>query len=277
MAMPKGSSELEGPPNRRRPRESPRGSSRKGNGEGFGPSRDPKRGSSKRLRPWRRASGRVARPLGGASIRKGISGGFGLAGFPGRRDGFGPASFERATGGASASMRAQETARLRPGSIRQGSGGGISVLPKRPDGNRRGASRPSRDPPGAERGFTALLRDPRKAKRAFAPASQSKAAQREMASPPSDGSQSWDKWGPVATPAPIMIPGRCAFGLSCISRLFFRSGDLIIFEERHEGTRQKGSGGLPCARFTVVADFRPLAEGLPFLVPSCLLSKMGSH
>jgi hypothetical protein len=28
-----------------------------------------------------------------------------------------------------------------------------------------------------------------------------------MASPPSDGSQSWDKWGPVATPAPILIPG----------------------------------------------------------------------
>jgi hypothetical protein len=27
-----------------------------------------------------------------------------------------------------------------------------------------------------------------------------------MASPPSDGSQSWDKWGPVATPAPILIP-----------------------------------------------------------------------
>jgi len=63
-----------------------------------------------------------------------------------------------------------------------------------------------RDPPGAERGFAASLRDPRRAKRALAPASQSKAAQREMASPPSDGSQSWDKWGPVATPAPIMIP-----------------------------------------------------------------------
>jgi hypothetical protein len=179
-------------------------------GKGFGPSRDPKRGSSKRLRPWRRAPGERQGLRAAPRSERGFFARLRLFGrFLERRDGFGPASFERATGEVSASMRALETARLRPGPIRQGSEGGISVLPERPDGDRRGASRPSaethRVPNGASPPRSGIRG---KAKRAFAPASQSKAAQREMASPPSDGSQSWDKWGPVATPAPIMIPSQ---------------------------------------------------------------------
>lgn len=74
---------------------------------------------------------------------------------------------------------------------------------------RRGSARGLRASPETHRmpnGALASLRRPRRAKRAFAPASRSAAAQREMASPPSDGSQGWDKWGPVATPAPITIP-----------------------------------------------------------------------
>src|SRR5687768_14120206 len=68
-------------------------------------------------------SWRAARPSGGAAIRKGISKGFGFEKFLERRDGFDPASFERATGEASASMRALERARLRPGPIRKGRDG----------------------------------------------------------------------------------------------------------------------------------------------------------
>ena len=83
---------------------------------------------------------------------------FRLAGFLGSRR-LRPETFERATGEVSASMRALEKARLRPGRIRRESVSGPT------------ASR--RDPPGPERGLAASLRGPRKAKRAFAPASQS--------------------------------------------------------------------------------------------------------
>lgn len=43
----------------------------------------------------------------------------------------------------------------------------------------------------------------RESDRCLTPRRDPEAAQREMASPPSDGSQSWDVWGPVATPALI--------------------------------------------------------------------------
>jgi hypothetical protein len=104
-------------------------------GKGFGPSRDPKTGFFEEASALKEGSGRVARPSGEAAIRKGISGGFGLAGFLGRRR-LRPESFGRATGEVSASMRALETARLRPGWIRQGRRGGISIPAKQPDGNR---------------------------------------------------------------------------------------------------------------------------------------------
>ena len=97
---------------------------------------------------------------------------------------------------------------LKGGKTAAPGGGGISVPPRRPDGNRRRAfGLLRRDPPGTERGLAASLRDPGKAAGAFALRRNPEAAQREMASPPSDGSQGWDKWGPVATPAPIIVSG----------------------------------------------------------------------
>jgi hypothetical protein len=119
----------------------------RGTGKGFGPSRDPKRGSSKRLRPpqaapgeWRglRAEPRSERDLWRFRPRE----------VPRKAAGFGPAFFERATGEASASMRALETARLRPGRIRRGRRGGISIPAKRPQGIGEGLHRPSARPTG---------------------------------------------------------------------------------------------------------------------------------
>ena len=63
-------------------------------------------------------------------------------------------------------------------------------------------------PTGTRTGLRASLRGPGEAAGAFTPRRDPEAAQREMASPPSDGSQSWDKWGPVAPPAPISVGDR---------------------------------------------------------------------
>jgi hypothetical protein len=118
MAMPKGSLEPEGPPNRRRLRESPRGSSRRETGKGFGSSRDPN-GVHRRgfglgggLRGSGKAFGRRRDPKKGlrgalrleSSSRDGKASGPHQIYFDGTH---GPASFERATGEASASMRAR--------------------------------------------------------------------------------------------------------------------------------------------------------------------------
>ena len=207
MAKPKAPCEPEGAPNRRRPRESPRGTSRQGKGEGLRPQPGPERGSSKRLRPRKRAPGewqglraapRSERDFGGLRPRE----------VPRKAGRLRPRAFRN---GRPERLRPRCEPRRRYGFGRAGSGkrgatAGILVPARRPDGDRRGALRPLPRPTGCRTG-----REPRsgvrgKAKRAFAPASRSKAAQREMASPPSDGSQSWDKWGPVATPAPITIP-----------------------------------------------------------------------
>jgi hypothetical protein len=113
----------------------------------------------------------------------------------------------------------EETARLRPGPTRTGNGGGISVRPRRPDGDRRGAcpsAETHRVPNGASRprcGIRGKRPGPR-------PRRDPEAAQREMASPPSDGSQGWDKWGPVATPAPIIFLAVSSPDLRRIRRLF---------------------------------------------------------
>jgi hypothetical protein len=127
-------------------------------GKGLGPSRDSKRGSSKRLRP-----GKGLREIGEA---------FGLSRDPNRdfeslsgsRDsskgeGFGRNPSKGRPERSRPRCEPSETARLRPGRIRRGSV--------------RGPTAALRNPPGAERGFAASLRGPRKAKRAFAPASQS--------------------------------------------------------------------------------------------------------
>ena len=85
--------------------------------------------------------------------------------------------------------------------------GGISVLHERSGGDRRGAFGPlsetHRDPNGASRPRCGI----RGKRPGLTPRRDPEAAQREMASPPSDGSQGWDKWGPVATPAPIIFWG----------------------------------------------------------------------
>lgn len=148
-------------PNRRRPRESPRGPSQ-GDGDGLRPETATRTGFIEEASALEKGSGRAARPSGGGAIRKGISTSFGFERFL-RKGGTVSAQrlSRRATGKASASMRAF---RRRTGFGRAGSREArvrTSVLPKRPDGDRRGASRPlCRDPPGAERGFTASLRDP---------------------------------------------------------------------------------------------------------------------
>jgi len=222
MAMPKGSSASwkacrtgEGCGNRPAARSG-------GKRGGLRPKLPTERGSAKRLRPWRRSPGerqglRVA-PLSERGFRK-------ASAWRGSSKG-GTASAQRFSEGRPERFRPRceplERARLRPGPIRQGSGGGMQVRPKRPDGDRREAHASLPRPTGCRTGLHRLAPGIRgRAKRTFASASQSKAAQREMASPPSDGSQSWDKWGPVATPAPIMIPGpNCERLVSAHGRLF---------------------------------------------------------
>lgn len=140
MAMPKGSLELEGPPNRRRPRESPRGSSRQGDGEGLRPRAATRNGAGREgfgLRERLRESGKA---FGRSRDPKGDFGRFRPRGLSSRG---GTASAQRLSKGRPEGLRPRcepkETARLRPGSIRQGSEGGMQILPDRPDGDRRGA------------------------------------------------------------------------------------------------------------------------------------------
>jgi hypothetical protein len=119
---------IEDLPNRRRPRESPRDRNRQGDGEKL------------RLQP---------RP-------DGVSRGFGLAALRGRREGFGPASFRRATGEVSASMRAlepvQASARPGPEGKRRRDFGPASAT-------RRGSARGLRASPETQRDRTG--REPR--------------------------------------------------------------------------------------------------------------------
>ena len=177
--------------------------------KGFGSEPRPERGSSKRLRPRRRAPGERQGLRAATRSERGFRAASRLARFLEGRDGFGPASFERGdprSFGFDASL-GRRHGFGRAGSTK-GSDGRTSVLRERPDGDRRGAfGPPRRDPPGPERGFAASLRDPGKAAGASEPRRNPEAAQREMASPPSDGSQGWDKWGPVATLAPIIDSG----------------------------------------------------------------------
>jgi hypothetical protein len=165
-------------PNRRRPRESPRDPSRQGGGQGFGSSRDP--------------SG-MGRGFGLDRFRE-ESEGFGPSAFPrGDRKGFGP---DASPGDGPASAGSDPPREAAAGRKSRSSD---------PTGIGEGPHGLSRDPPGTERGLWPRcgIRGDRPGRE---PRRDPEAAQREMASPPSDGSQSWDKWGPVATPAPIMIP-----------------------------------------------------------------------
>jgi hypothetical protein len=142
-------------------------------GKGLGPSRDPETGFFDEASALEKGSGRVARPSGGAAIRKGISPGLRLREFLERRQ----ASARRFSKGRPEGLRPRCEPWRRRGFGRVGSArdvqAGFRSRRSDPTGIGEGLNRPSRDPPDAERGFAASLRGPRKAKRAFAPASQS--------------------------------------------------------------------------------------------------------
>ena len=149
--------------------------------------------------------------------------------------GFGPS---RAQAGLLKGLRSlrwpEETAGLRPAGSATGALARITVLS---EASRRVSSRGfglSTSPPDAERGLAACAPGSEESEAGLAPASRSEAAQREMASPPSDGSQSWDKWGPVATPAPILIPASIADPHSRPRRQEPARSGLVGLVEREE-------------------------------------------
>ena len=167
-------------PKRQRLRESPRGPSREGNGQGFGPGCDPT--GRRRASAWKRSGKALGfRP---ELFPRGDRRGFPPRCEPWNRPGFGQAGSARGAAAGPRSCSSDPT------------GIGERLIQASPETHRgpNGASRPRCGIRGDRQGVRARC-DP-------------EAAQREMASPPSDGSQSWDKWGPAATPAPIMIPRR---------------------------------------------------------------------
>ena len=171
--------EPEGPPTRRRLRESPRGTSRQGNGARLNaPGRDPQGIADK------------------ASA---------LAAAPGERQGFRAAPRSE---GRPERLRPRCEPWNRSGFGRAGSAreaaARLSATLKRPDRDRREAFGPLPRPKGTEQGASPAP-GPWESGGGFTSRRDPEAAQREMAAPPSDGSQGWDKWGPVATPAPIIL------------------------------------------------------------------------
>lgn len=106
-------------------------------------------------------SGRAARPSGGAAFRKGISTGFGLARFLEGREGFRAHPLSK---GRPERLRPRCEPWRRRGFGRTvsdpGSGGGISVSPKRPDGDRRAAFGPLPGPTGCRTGLRGLAPGP---------------------------------------------------------------------------------------------------------------------
>lgn len=128
----------------------------------------------------------------------------------------------------------------------------ISVLLKRPDGDRRGASASPPRPTGCRTRLRGLAPGSGGERRGPCVRDAIQAAQREMASPPSDGSQSWDKWGPVATPAPIMIPGPSTRPPWGISRLSFPAVTALFFERRRKGAKAQWRNGAKAQRRNVI-------------------------
>jgi hypothetical protein len=173
-------------------------------------------------------------------------------------------------------MRALEPAWLRRGWIRKGK--------RRRD---FGPSKATRR--GSARGFTASAvthrdrtgREPRSGtgeSEGLHGSSDPKAAQREMASPPSDGSQSWDKWGPVATPAPITIPGVALSPALAHLALSLRGGDRIFLREGAKAQRREAFvSNLDPEAGVTSAEGASRRGWLRAFAPLRLLSKMGSH
>jgi len=174
-----------------------------------------------------------------------------------------PSVLRRATGRASAPMRAWDrpasARRFRQGKRRRDFGpaeatrrGSVRGFRASPETHRdpNGASRPRCGIRGKRSG-----REPRR---------NPEAAQREMASPPSDGSQGWDKWGPVATPAPIIVrASNCRAGAA---RTFScRAPDPRFFWEkarRRKGTKRS------FAPLGLLLEMGPHGAGFAPLIPS---------
>ena len=160
------------PAERQRPRESPRGSSRPGNGRASAPTRSRKNGSVEAASPWRRARRRAAKLSGGAAIRKGFSEGFGPGRFLERRQASGPRQSTTLTGPVAGRFSKGRPEGLRPrcepwrrrGFGRAGSArdveAGFRFRRSDPEGIGEGPRLLFRNPSGTERGFAASLRNP---------------------------------------------------------------------------------------------------------------------
>jgi hypothetical protein len=179
MAMPRGPfAGFEGWPNRRRPRESPRGSSRPGGGDGLRPQPRPETGSSEEASASKRAPGERRGLRADPRIRKGISQGFGFGRF---LDGGGLQGLHRSTPSMGPAARRLSKGRpegLRPrcepwrrrgfgraGSAREAAAG-LRSRQLDPTGIGEGLAPPPR-PTGDRTGLDASLRYPGKAAGAF--------------------------------------------------------------------------------------------------------------
>jgi hypothetical protein len=87
-----------------------------------------------------------------------------------------------------------------------------------------------------------------------------------MASPPSDGSQGWDKWGPVATPAPIIVcgpqPNQCLENW-CLTPfpVAAEASGKVTGDVRCAALAQSGSGEVRGNIAAVEARLAGLADG----------------
>jgi hypothetical protein len=202
---------LEALPNRRRPRESPRGTSQQGDGARLTPQAATRRAPDQ-ASAWRRG--------------------------PGERQGLraAPRSDGRPEG-PRPRCEPQETARLRPGRIRQREAmAGFRPCRSDPTGIGEGPSGLSRDPPGPERGFAASLRDPGKAAGAQAPPqSRSRPARDGLATQRRQSRLGQVGAGGDTGPHYRFRPPSVRAGASRASPPRRRP----FFERRHEGTKAR--------------------------------------
>jgi|GEM_PF-4446338 len=238
MATPKGSYQPEGPPNRRRKRESPRDRRRQGDGARlYAPGRDPA-GRFEEASASEDRSGRPARPSGGAAIRNGDRRRFRApAGSEGSGPGFGPIRdrrdverlrpgdvpgrarrprpnrfFEGRPERLRPRCEPRTRSRLRPGSDPpRDADGGISVLPRRPAGIGEGLSGLSRNPPGPERGFTAFAAGSGESGRGSRPAAIPKPPSERWPRHPATAVKAGTSGGRWRHRPPLSLGGTCGF------------------------------------------------------------------
>jgi hypothetical protein len=247
MVGPKGSlGSPEDWPNRRRSRESPRGPSRQGDGEGFGPSRDP----------------------------NGVPGGFGRAGF---RDSGGVSAlklFEGAIGEASASMRAlgNDRASARPDPPRETAAGlsGFATATRR--GSARGSRASLRDPPGPERGAS-LAPGPRENGGASRPGAIPKPPSARWPRHPATAVKAGTSGGRWRHRPPLSFPGPARAGASVALLPGPQALSFLETARRHEARSDRLRLYPQHQRHSWLWRFAPGAA-------SCLRafsSQMGSH